>query len=303
MSEIRTSLGPPVSLAQNPWNAILHAGHQKGVVTLWSPNSSQPLVKLLAHKGPVRSLAVDRGGRYMVSAGQDLKMAVWDIRMFKEVNSYHTRGPVTSLDISDGGLTAAAWNTSTTIWKDLFSEAKVQQPYMSWGGEGKKMERVRWCPFEDVLGLGHDHGFSSILVPGAGEANFDALEVNPYENTKQRQEAEVKALLNKIKPEMIALDPNFIGKLDQRSHRQREAEKDLDKPRVDVSEEIRNRARGKNSALKKYMRKQRKKNIVDDRKLRLEEAYNKHLQRKDERKKDAEIELGPALSRFARKGD
>jgi U3 small nucleolar RNA-associated protein 7 len=223
--------------------------------------------------------------------------------MFKEVNSYYTRAPASSLDISDTGLTAVAWNTSTTIWKDLFSETKVQQPYIAWGGEGKKIERVRWCPFEDVVGLGHDQGFSSVLVPGAGEANFDALEVNPYENTKQRQEAEVRALLNKIQPEMIALDPNFIGKLDQRSHQQREAEKDLDKPAVDVSEEIRNRARGRNSALKKYMRKQRKKNIVSERKLRLEQAYKKHLQQKDERKKDAEDELGPALSRFARKGD
>jgi U3 small nucleolar RNA-associated protein 7 len=230
-------------------------------------------------------------------------MAVWDIRMFREVNSYRTRAPVSSLAISDTGLTAAAWNTTTTIWKDLFSETKVRQPYMSWGGEGKKIDGVQWCPFEDVLGLGHDRGFSSILVPGAGEANFDALEVNPYENTRQRQETEVRALLGKIQPEMIALDPSFIGKLDQRSHQQREVEKDLDKPAVDVAEEIRNRARGRNSALKKYMRKQRKKNIVDDRRLRLEEAYKKHLQQKDERMKDADDELGPALSRFARKGD
>src|SRR3954469_8256364 len=103
VAEIATKLGTPTSLAQNPHNAILHAGHQNGAVTLWSPNSSDPLVKLLAHRGPVRSLAVDREGRYMVSAGQDMKMAVWDIRMFKEVNSYFTRSPATSLAISDTG--------------------------------------------------------------------------------------------------------------------------------------------------------------------------------------------------------
>ena len=34
-----------------------------GTVTLWSPNMSTPLVKMLTHKGPVMSLAVDNTGR------------------------------------------------------------------------------------------------------------------------------------------------------------------------------------------------------------------------------------------------
>lgn len=106
VAEIHTKGGAPCSMTQNPWNAINHIGHQNGTISLWSPNTSDPLVKLLAHKGPVRALAVDREGRYMVSAGQDMKMAVWDIRMFKEVNSYFTRTPAKSVAISDTGLTA-----------------------------------------------------------------------------------------------------------------------------------------------------------------------------------------------------
>ncbi|KAF7545748.1 hypothetical protein G7Z17_g8934 [Cylindrodendrum hubeiense] len=306
VAEIPTRLGKPISLGQNPYNAILHVGHQNGTVTLWSPNSQEPHVKLLAHKGPVRSLAMDREGRYMVSTGQDLKMAVWDIRMFKEVNSYYTRQPASSVAISDSGLTAVGWGTQTTIWKGLFNkhtavQEKVQSPYMAWGGEGKRIERVKWCPFEDVLGLGHDEGFSSIIVPGAGEANFDALEVNPFETAKQRQESEVKGLLNKLQPDMIALDPNFIGNLDLRSDKQRREDRDLDAGPVDVAEEIRNRARGKNGALKKYLRKQRKKNIIDEKRLRVDELWNEQQKQKDKKQKEVEEDLGPALSRFSKK--
>ena len=61
--EMPTRMGSPTSLSQNPSNAILHIGHQNGTVTLWSPNSTTPLVKMLAHKGPVRATAVDREGR------------------------------------------------------------------------------------------------------------------------------------------------------------------------------------------------------------------------------------------------
>ncbi|KAG5995681.1 hypothetical protein E4U43_002987 [Claviceps pusilla] len=305
VAEMPSKLGQPMSLAQNPYNAVLHVGHQNGTVTLWSPSSQEPLVKLLAHRGPVRSLAIDREGRYMVSTGQDLKMAVWDIRMFREVNNYYTRQPASSVAISDTGLTAVAWGTQTTIWKDLFNknkpvQEKVKTPYMTWGAEGKRMERVRWCPFEDVLGVGHDHGFSSLIIPGAGEANFDALEVNPFETAKQRQESEVRGLLNKLTPDMIALDPNFIGNLDLRSNAQKKADKDLDTPAVDIAEEIRNRARGKNGALKKYLRKQRKKNIIDEKRMRVDELWNEQQKQKDKKRKEVEADLGPALSRFAR---
>ena len=76
---------------------------------------------MLCHRGPVRSLAMDREGRYMVSTGQDSKMAVWDIRNFKPVHEYFLHSPGSSIAISDRNLTAVGWGTQTTIWKDLFT--------------------------------------------------------------------------------------------------------------------------------------------------------------------------------------
>lgn len=59
------------SLRANPHNAVLHAGHHNGVVTMWTPAMASPLIRMLAHPAPITSLAVDRSGRYMVTAGMD----------------------------------------------------------------------------------------------------------------------------------------------------------------------------------------------------------------------------------------
>lgn len=313
--QMSTKQGTPTALAQNPYNAILHVGHQNGTVSLWSPNSTTPLVKMLTHHGPVRSLAMDREGRYMVSTGQDSKMAVWDIRTFKPVHEYFLRSPGSGVAISDRNLTAVGWGTQVTVWKDLFSknrrdteQVKVQSPYMARGGEGQHIEKVRWCPFEDILGVGHDKGFSSIIVPGAGEPNFDALEANPYENLKQRREAEVQQLLNKLQPEMISLDPSSVGKLDTASNQQRQGEKDLDrKTGVEAERErverLKNRGRGRNSSLRKYLRKKGNKNVVDEHRMRVIEMREEQRRRAKAAKEGQKAdELGAALGRFARRG-
>ena len=302
-----TKLGKPTAMCQNPQNAIIHVGHQNGTVTLWSPNSTTPLAKILAHQGPVRALSVDREGRYIVTTGQESRMAVWDIRMFREVNQYNLHRPSASVAISDRDLTAIGWGTQTTIWRGLFSKArsdqtKVQSPYLQSGGDGNIVEKVRWCPLEDILGIGHSNGFKNIIVPGAGEANFDALEVNPFETPKQRQETEVKALLNKLQPEMISLNPDFVGHLDLASATTREREKDLDRVEEDVVAKLKNRGRGKNSSLRKYLRKKSTRNIIDERREKIE-ALRKETNRKTRKtpSKDSREELGSALSKFAKK--
>lgn len=305
VAELPTRLGKPTALAQNPWNAILHVGHQNGTVTLWSPNSQTPLVKALVHRGPVRSLAMDRQGRYMVSTGQDQRMNVWDIRMYREVHSYSCHQPGASVAISDRGLTAVGWGTQMSVWRGLFDAAvadqgKVQSPYMAWGGDGQRIENVRWCPYEDVLGVGHDQGFASIIVPGAGEPNFDSLEANPYENVRQRQEHEVHSLLTKLQPDMISLDPNIIGKLDTVKDKQYQEQRNPDHKPEDLMEKIKNRGRGRNSALRKYLRKKGGNNVIDEKRVKAEQLRKEYASRTKEKLKQERLDLGPALSRFAK---
>lgn len=111
----------------------------------------------------------------------------------------------------------------------------------------------------------------------------------------------MKGLLNKLKPEMIALDPNFIGNLDLRSDKQRQAERDLDAKPVDVETEIKHRMRGKNSAMKKYLRKQRSKNVIDEKRLKIDQLWEEQQAKNKDKHQEKVAELGPALGRFARK--
>jgi len=111
-------------------------------------------------------------------------------------------------------------------------------------------------------------------------------------------------LLNKLQPETIALDPNFIGKLDQRSAEQRAREKDIDTPAVDPFAKLkeRNRGRGKNSALRRHLRKKGGKNIIDEKRLRLEEMKKERTNREKVKFQKEKRDFGPALARFARSG-
>ncbi len=278
VAEVRTKLGSCTALAQNKFNAIIHTGHTNGTVCLWSPNMSTQLVKMLSHRGPVTGLTIDRSGKYMVSCGNDRQLKVWDVRTYRELHSYFTPTPAQSINLSDTGLLSVGWGNHATIWKDALS-IKQKSPYMSHLFPGSQVHDVQFCPFEDILGAGHNQGFSSLIIPGAGEANFDALEINPFETKKQRQEGEVRSLLTKLQPEMIALNPDFVGKLDP-SAAEVDKKSLRERPERLVGDKMkpRDKARGKNSSLRKFLRK-KSGNVIDERKMRLEDAIEreKHL--------------------------
>ncbi|XP_054663652.1 WD repeat-containing protein 46 [Grus americana] len=210
-------------MTQNPTNAIVHLGHSNGTVTLWSPNVSEPLVRMLCHRGALRALAVDPTGTYMASAGTDRKLRLYDLRTYRTLEELALPRGAAELAFSQRGLLAAACGDLVQVYKGVGKEQPPQiylchQPPRAPHG-------LRFCPFEDVLGAGHAHGFTSILVPGAGEANFDALENNPYRSRRQRQEWEVKALLEKIPAELITLDPARLGHVDTASLQQKRQER------------------------------------------------------------------------------
>lgn len=294
-------MGPCHAIRQNPFNSILHLGHTNGTVTLWSPSSSEYLVKMLCHKGsPITSLAIDRSGRYMATGGGDSKVKIFDLRMYKEVHSYKTFGGApTCLDISQTGVLGIGHGCHSTFWKPEALKVKMNEPYMKHELSGKgPLESLRFRPFEDVCGIGHTGGISSIVIPGSGEPNLDSMEhfTNPYMDTKQRREAEVRSLLEKLSPDMIALDPDTVGGIEesnliQRQQRMRDMAEEADARKLMNDEERKKekekkRMRGRSKITKKLNRKN--KNIIDENTAKFKEMKEKEkAEREMEKKREA----------------
>jgi U3 small nucleolar RNA-associated protein 7 len=225
-------------------------------------------------------MAVDKTGHYMVTGGADSQIKVWDLRMYKETHSYYTRGgPSTSIDISQRGILGIGHGSHATFWSPDALKYKMKDPYMSHNLPGRgPVESLRFRPFEDVCGIGHAKGFSSIVIPGCGEPNLDSMEynTNPYHDNKQRREGEVRALLDKLSPDMIALDPDVIGTVEVsdpylRLEKTRELEEEANaRKQSEPKPKEKKKMRGRSKIGKKLKRKQ--KNVIDENLVKLKEA-------------------------------
>lgn len=261
----------------------------------------------------------------MVTAGLDGAVKIWDTRKWGVLNEYHFKKSPGSAAFSQKGLLGLGWGNHISVrplssflpsctdesWIQVFNDLQKPgqnprmppAPYMTHTFPGVPVNDVLFCPFDDILGVGHARGFTSLIIPGAGEPNFDSLEADPFEGKRRRREREVNALLDKIPFDLITLDIDLVGKLDKESVRAPDEDKigykavafakktrmerlvdsgkaveeeDESSGDEDEDEEARKRrkegriekadakkrARGRNSTLKKMLRKRRR-NVVD----------------------------------------
>uniref|UniRef100_A0A7S4KP52 BING4 C-terminal domain-containing protein n=1 Tax=Paramoeba aestuarina TaxID=180227 RepID=A0A7S4KP52_9EUKA len=289
-----TKMGTCDCMAQNPRNAVIHLGHSNGVVSLWTPNNRFAAVKMLAHKGSLLSIGIEREGNYMATSGLDGKLKIWDLRMYKALSETSFVHPAHTLAFSQRKMLATGHGPLVQIWKEpIISSPK--DPYMQQRFDNNVVENVKFCPYEDVLGAGHAGGFDSLLVPGSGEPNYDTYEADPFESLKQRRESTVKKLLEKVQPDTITLptthnNNNNIGtvnindmdgaKLEDKSLRLKEIEKTKKEKR---------KARGK-SKIQAKMRKKEKKNVSERRAKKVElNIVREEKEKKRESEKGEEI--------------
>ncbi|KAH7984112.1 hypothetical protein HPB52_017143 [Rhipicephalus sanguineus] len=84
-------------------------------------------------------------------------------------------------------------------------DTSIGQMVAQFNAKSGRLNVMKQNPYNAVVLTGHTNG--------SGEPNFDALESNPYMTKQQRREMEVKALLEKVQPELICLDPKRLGKV------------------------------------------------------------------------------------------
>ncbi|XP_068854998.1 WD repeat-containing protein 46-like [Aphelocoma coerulescens] len=210
-------------MAQSPPSGLVLLGHANGVVSAWSPSGAEPVLRLLAQRGAVRGLAADASGRFVATSGSDRKLRIFDLRNLGLLQEWGLPAGAAHLEFSQRGLLAAACGDEVQVFGAPLS-GSAPRPQLRHRPPAPALA-LRFCPFQDLLGAGHGAGFSSILVPGAGEPNLDALENNPYRSRRQRQEWEVKALLEKIPAELLTPDPSLLSRLDTSSLEQKRLER------------------------------------------------------------------------------
>ncbi|EGR33273.1 hypothetical protein IMG5_057380 [Ichthyophthirius multifiliis] len=290
----------PQCLKLNPYNAISCVGDNRGCVSMYSPNTSEPLVKMLCHKGTVNAISFDRRGYNMVTAGTDGQWKVWDLRTYKVLHEYFAPNTPSKLDISQSGILALSYGSRVHLWKDWHIQ-KQKQPYIKHEAFSyNTVTDLQFIPYEDFLGIGINGGYQSIVVPAAGEANFDAFEANPYQTKKQAREATVQRLLEKIPSTTISLNPNKIGTVDTASKQVIDAEEKAEREAKEKNQikKKKNKMRGKNKTGKVEAKKQFEKQ--QDKREQLKEQINIKMRVKnaEKEKKVKELDVLNKLDNF-----
>ncbi|PFH35539.1 BING4CT domain-containing protein [Besnoitia besnoiti] len=287
----KTRRGACDCMRQNPSNAVVHLGHIKGTVSLWTPNLAKPAVELLCHNGRVTSLDVHRD--YMVTAGVDGSWKIWDLRTYKALHTFKYFGsPPSSARWSQTGMLGLGFGPHVQIWKGAWSTAKPRAPYLTQDFISQQVESLAFRPFEDMCAVGLTGGIDTVVVPQAGKANFDTFEANPYETASQRREREIHSLLEKLQPDMITVDKSSrVGAIDSA-------------PRAVISEE-KEREMSERAALKKTKKKTKQRGKSTAAKLQKKATLQYSQKIRDltakrlEREKSAEKESKHAANKAA----
>lgn len=218
VAEIRTKEGPQSLIAHDPSNGVVYLAGSSGTVSLWAPRSSEYLARVLCHRNKVRSIKIDESGRYMATSASENVVKVWDVRAkyvpLKEVKLQYAPS---SMDLSQNSKLVVGQKNKVEVFDLSSGKAK----YLKNVFPERTISDLKYAPYEDVLTVCTDAGMENMVVPGAASATYRRCDA-PHLSARERQEAEVRRLLEKIPGDMIGVESGLAE-----IHRDRFAEEEV----------------------------------------------------------------------------
>jgi mono/diheme cytochrome c family protein len=116
------------SLGISPNGKWYAAGDDAGAVRVWFLGEDTARFRLAGHSGPIRSVAIKDGGRWLLTAGADRTVRLWDTAAKKDVAVFrkHTSPVVAATFLANGTQTLSGDRELTALpWKiDAFLAAE-----------------------------------------------------------------------------------------------------------------------------------------------------------------------------------
>ncbi|KAH9386796.1 U3 small nucleolar RNA-associated protein 7 [Nematocida major] len=198
ISEIKTREREP-TMEVDRTNGVVYLTGSSGTVSLWSPRSPEYLSKVLCHRSRVSHCKISDDGRAMYTASKN-ELKKWDIRnMFSPMEETTMPSLISEMALSQTGKLAVAQRSHVLVHNQYL--APEIQHYT-----GREMAAsLAYMPYEDVLTLGTGAGIENVIIPGAGLEVYRRHET-PRASKKDRQDMEVRRILEKIPADMISLD-------------------------------------------------------------------------------------------------
>jgi WD40 repeat protein len=119
---------------------LLATGSYRGIISLWSAESEESILKIAGHTRAVKALAWSPQGNYLASGGEGGVIRIWDLEARKELSQLrpgHSK-PVEDLAWSPDGsylascgqdLLVRVWNMSEGEYLGAFTE-RIRKPFV-----------------------------------------------------------------------------------------------------------------------------------------------------------------------------
>ncbi|EAY12123.1 WD repeat protein, putative [Trichomonas vaginalis G3] len=289
----------PTCMCRNRQSGVIALGHDRGSISLWTPNTNEPVARLQKHTPAVVAIDIDMTGTKLAAAHGDGNIQIWDLRNFNRC--YQKRSDfagITDIAFSATGVLGVARGNHV----EMYNKYEDKRAFLS-SKYPSKVTSLKFATFEDFAIIGLQSGISSMVVPGSGEPNLDSNVANPFETAEWRQEQEVRHLLDKLPKEMISLDPStvfHVGKIENKHKERTERLKKKRMIKVDANDQQQQNEEEPNKKQKNQPKK-----VTMERKLRMmKDEYNRKLieEKTAQLKKEADgkDEEADPLARFQR---